>query len=49
MVFVPRSKAPKPIITAAAPTTSSQIVLSVGDPVNIREKPEPTEFEALTP
>jgi len=37
------------MMAAVAPPISSQIDLSVGDPVNIREKLEPIEFEALMP
>ena len=44
-----RSKPPRPTIVATPPPISSQIVLSVGDPVKKREKWEPTESAALIP
>lgn len=47
--FDPRSIPTSPMMAAAEPPISSHIVLSVGEPVNIREKLELTESEALKP
>lgn len=38
-----------PMISAALPHNRRYIVLSVGEPVKIREKPEAMESEELTP
>ena len=44
-----RSNPARPATAATIPPSSSQIVLSVGDPRNSREKLEPTESDALAP
>jgi hypothetical protein len=38
-----------PMIDATAPQTISQMLLSVGVPVKVRDTSEPKEFEALKP
>src|SRR5437870_12722309 len=45
----PASSSPSPTIAAATPTTKSQMVRSLGAPVNSADKREPTEAEACIP
>lgn len=40
---------PSPTTAATTPPMSIQMLLSVGEPVNKREKSDPNELEALTP
>jgi hypothetical protein len=47
--FDPRISPPAPTRAATMPPIKSQMDLSVGDPVNKREKSEPIELEALIP